>query len=92
MTFDSITCKEQCLAKENFIKVSLENKWHRGITIAEKEVTFQYSKLNESRPARKPTVWPLRNVSTQISLRIPRRLVRGDTFRHSGIELKNYDS
>ena len=32
-------------------------------------------------------VWPLRNVSTQISLRIPRRLIRADTFRIRGIEV-----
>ena len=40
-----------------------------------------------NRPARKPTVWHLRNVSTQISLRSPRRLICADTFRHRGIEL-----
>ena len=40
-----------------------------------------------SRPARKPTLWPMRNVSTQISLRSPRRLIRADTFRLKGIEV-----
>ena len=34
-----------------------------------------------SRPARKPTVWPLRNVSTQISLSMTCRLTRTKTFR-----------
>ena len=33
-----------------------------------------------SRPARKPTVWPLRKVPTRISLSVPRRLTRTDTF------------
>ena len=34
-----------------------------------------------SRSARKPTLWPLCNVSTRISLSMPRRLTRIDTFR-----------
>ena len=38
-------------------------------------------KYDISRPARKPTLCPLHNVSTQISLRNPRRLFRADTFR-----------
>ena len=33
-----------------------------------------------SRPARKPTLWTLRKVSTRISLNMPRRLTRADTF------------
>ena len=41
-------------------------------------------KRGTSCPARKPTVWPLRNVSTQIRLRCPRRLIRVDTFRLRG--------
>ena len=36
---------------------------------------------------RKPTLWTMRNVSTQISLRRPRRLIRADTFHHRGIEV-----
>ena len=40
-----------------------------------------------SRPARRPTLWPLRNVSAQISLRNPRRLIRADTFRLRGIDV-----
>ena len=36
--------------------------------------------------------WPLRNVSIQISLRCPRRLIRVDTFRRRGIEVKSNDS
>ena len=32
----------------------------------------------------KPTLWTLRNVSTQIRLRSPRRLIRVDTFRLRG--------
>ena len=36
--------------------------------------------INMSRPPRKPTLWILRNVSTQIGLRSPRRLIRVDTF------------
>ena len=34
-----------------------------------------------SRPTRKSTVWTLRKVSTRISLRMPRRLIRANTFR-----------
>ena len=34
-----------------------------------------------SRSVRKPTIWTLRKVSTQISLSMPRRLTRTDTFR-----------
>ena len=34
-----------------------------------------------SRPARKPTLWSLRNVSTRISMPSPRRLIRAETFR-----------
>ena len=36
---------------------------------------------NMSRPARKPTLWTLRKVSTRISTSMPRRLTRIDTFR-----------
>ena len=43
--------------------------------------------LHMSRSTRKPTVWTLCNVSTQISLRDHRRLVRADTFRIMGIEV-----
>ena len=45
-----------------------------------------------SRSARKPTLWTLSNISTQISLRIPRRLIRADSFRLWGIEIKSNDS
>ena len=34
-----------------------------------------------SRSTRKPTLWTLRKVSNQISLSMPRRLTRTDTFR-----------
>ena len=34
-----------------------------------------------SRPARKPTLWTLRKVSTRISLSMPHRLTRIDTSR-----------
>ena len=37
-----------------------------------------------SRSTRNPTLWTLRNVSTQISMRSPRRLIRADTFRLRG--------
>ena len=40
--------------------------------------------MNMSLHARKPTLWPLRNVSYQISLR---RLIRAATFRFRGIEV-----
>ena len=39
------------------------------------------SDLYMSHPARKPTLWTQRNVSTRISLSMPRRLTRIDTFR-----------
>ena len=39
------------------------------------------------RSTRKPTLWTLRNVSTWISLRIPLRLIRADTFRHRDIQV-----
>ena len=45
------------------------------------------SEVYMSRSARKRTIWPLHNVSTQISLRISRRLIRADTFRLRGIEV-----
>ena len=48
--------------------------------------------LNMSRPARKRTLRPLRNVSTTISQRSPRRLIWADTFRLRGIEVKNHYS
>ena len=38
------------------------------------------TKVYMSRLARKPTVWTLRKVSSQISLSMPRRLIRIDTF------------
>ena len=38
-----------------------------------------------SRPARKPTLWPLRNVSTQIRPHSPRKLIRAETFRLGGL-------
>ena len=38
-----------------------------------------------SHPARKPTLWPLRNNSTNISLHSLRRRIRADTFRLNGI-------
>ena len=40
-----------------------------------------------SRSTRKPTLLTLRNVSTQISLRSPRRLIQADTFRLNGVEV-----
>ena len=48
--------------------------------------TPQHEEFNKlmndmSLPTRKPTLWSLRNLSTQISLRSPRRLIRADTFR-----------
>ena len=42
---------------------------------------------NMSCSTRKPSVWTLRNVSNQISLRSPRRQIRADTFRLRGIEV-----
>ena len=42
--------------------------------------------IHVSRPARKPILRHLRNVSTQISLRYPRRLIRADTFRLRCVE------
>ena len=44
------------------------------------------------RSMRKPTLWTLRNVSTKISLRTPRRLIRFDTFRLWGIDIQSNDS
>ena len=40
-----------------------------------------------SRPARKPSTWPMRNVSTQTSLRSSRKLIRAYTFRLRAIEV-----
>ena len=40
-----------------------------------------------SRSARKRTLWLLRNVSTQISLRSPRKLIRADALRLRGVEV-----
>ena len=37
--------------------------------------------IDMSRPARKPTLWTLRKVTTRISLSMPRRLTRTSTFR-----------
>ena len=37
--------------------------------------------LDMSHPTRKPTLWTLRKLSTRISLSMPRRLSRTDTFR-----------
>ena len=45
-----------------------------------------------SRPARKPTWWLLHNLSSQISLRIPRRLIRVKTFRLRVIEVQEAKS
>ena len=42
---------------------------------------------HESRSTRKPTLWTLRNVSTQISLRRQHMLIRADTFHLGGIEV-----
>ena len=42
--------------------------------------------------SKNPTVWTLRNVSIQISLRSPRMLIRADTFRLRGIKVKINDS
>ena len=36
---------------------------------------------NTSRSTRKPALWTLRNVSSRIRVRNPRRLIRVDTFR-----------
>ena len=44
-------------------------------------VFVNYSAADVSRPARKPTLLHLSNVSIQNSLRSPRRLIRADTFR-----------
>ena len=46
------------------------------------EMVFAKKKPDDqmSRPARKPTLWTLRKVSTRISLRNPRMLTRTDTF------------
>ena len=38
------------------------------------------NKVHMSRSVRKPLIWTLRNVSTQNSLRNPRRLIRADKF------------
>ena len=43
--------------------------------------------INMSRSTRKPTLWALRNVSDQISMRSPRRLIRANTFRRRGKEV-----
>ena len=43
--------------------------------------TIYNLKAHMSRPARKPTLWTLRKVYTRISLSMPRRLSRTDTFR-----------
>ena len=40
-----------------------------------------------SRSTRKPTLGTLRNVSTRISLSMPRRLTRTDTFRSCGFSV-----
>ena len=45
-----------------------------------------------SRSTRKTTLLTLRNVSTQISLRSPRRLIRVCTFRPRGIKVYRNDS
>ena len=36
----------------------------------------------------KPTLWPLRNVSTQINMRNTRRLIRADTFREAKMSIR----
>ena len=43
-------------------------------------------------PARQSTLWTLGNVSTQIILRNPRRLIRADTLRLRRIHVKRNDS
>ena len=53
----------------------------RGTINYQRQVIVKYLKAYLSRPTRKPTSWPLRNVSTRIGLRVPRRLTRIDTFR-----------
>ena len=52
----------------------------------QKDSAVYYFKAEMSRPVWKLTQWSLRNVSTQISLRIPHMLIRADTFRLNGIE------
>ena len=46
------------------------------MTIFTRKATFNHM----SRPARKSTLWTLRNVSSRISLSLPCRLTRIDTF------------
>ena len=49
---------------------------HNSLTKLINVHLFSSSKqYNMNRPESKPTVWPLHNVSTQISLRSPRRLI-----------------
>ena len=74
--------------------VSLPGKWKFQewfLHTISRWLTFIYNvalKLVKlSRPARKQTLWTLRNVSTHISLRSPRRLIWADTFCLRWIEV-----
>ena len=64
----------------------------RKVAAVHLEVFDYRVKTKMSRPARKPTLWPLRNVSTQISLCNPRRLIRAYTFRRRRVEIWSNDS
>ena len=44
-------------------------------------LSYSVNTKQMSRSTRKPTLWNLRKVSTRISLSMPRRLTRTDTFR-----------
>ena len=53
----------------------------------EKHIAKVFLIYEPSHATRKTTLWALRNVSTHISMRSPRKLIRADTFRHRGIEV-----
>ena len=88
-----LTCRRVCLRvwNDNFRLMILNQIaiYAMHILIVDNwcKIIKHLANLYMSRLAGKPTLWSLRNVSNQSSLRSPRRLIRADTFRLRGIDV-----
>ena len=78
-----LVAKDQCKHPYNLVRPSAMCVHLAAID----QCKHPYNLVSPSTSTIKPTLWTLRNVSTQISLRILHRLIRADTFRLRGIEV-----
>ena len=72
------------LHEQSIIRAFTVRVYFTGLTATYTGDSLEEIHVQIRRPTRKPTLWPLRNVSTHAIS--PRMLVRADTFRLRGID------